>query len=371
MLFPIYRFSIIAAVRIKRVVPLKVDNMSSGKKYSFTCISESRSVFFGIATLWITFFHSGNLSFEFLKFRPLIAALSFIRSYGNIGVEIFILLSGFGLYYSLANKKRVSQFYKKRLLRIIPAVFIVAVIWCGFILKITDPFAFFSKIFLLELFFNGDRDFWFFSFLIIIYALYPLVHRFISQKRTVLRIMVLLVCSILFNVFLFAADKDYFYLIEIASTRIPVFLIGVLFGYLSKSDYKSDLIPVLLISVFAGGFCFVPLVLTFSIIHERIFSSVIAISMVLFISWLSGAVSLRRTKKLLIGFGRYSLEIYLLYERVSIVLLRTIGFDKNFVCFYVISFTITVTLSALLQMIVESLLQNFGIVKKEPLKVEK
>lgn len=50
---------------------------------------------------------------------------------GNLflGVEIFIMLSGFGLYYSFQKNNDIKKFYFKRLYRIMPFYFFICVVY--------------------------------------------------------------------------------------------------------------------------------------------------------------------------------------------------------------------------------------------------
>ena len=67
--------------------------------YEFSNISKTRGIIMGIATIWIAFFHSQNLQIEKLfKIEILENIIIFIRNLGNVGVDIFLFLSGIGLF---------------------------------------------------------------------------------------------------------------------------------------------------------------------------------------------------------------------------------------------------------------------------------
>lgn len=89
-------------------------------------LSRYRSAVMGFAILWIMVYHSG-LSFSWL---PVLgnAANSF-RSNGFGGVDIFLFVSGFGLYQSLSRAPGQLAFYKRRLLRVLPAYLPVLAVW--------------------------------------------------------------------------------------------------------------------------------------------------------------------------------------------------------------------------------------------------
>ena len=73
----------------------------------------------GFAMLWIMIFHA-NLNVPFLK-------VLWEGGYG--GVDIFMLLSAYGLYHSMKKHPvGLGAFYKKRLLRILPSYYAVLLI---------------------------------------------------------------------------------------------------------------------------------------------------------------------------------------------------------------------------------------------------
>ena len=72
-------------------------------------ISRYRSELMGAAMLFIILFHVPlDRSNEFFG----------LRRCGNVGVDMFLFLSGIGLWFSWVKNPSVWQFYKRRLLRI-------------------------------------------------------------------------------------------------------------------------------------------------------------------------------------------------------------------------------------------------------------
>jgi peptidoglycan/LPS O-acetylase OafA/YrhL len=65
-------------------------------KFEVKDISTYRSELMGWAILWIMMLH-----FTFTQIKP----LGFVAQYGFAGVEIFMLVSGFGLFFSLEKKQ--------------------------------------------------------------------------------------------------------------------------------------------------------------------------------------------------------------------------------------------------------------------------
>lgn len=83
-------------------------------------VSKYRSQLFGFAILWIMCMHSR-------EFTPLLddAILSQYILYdgiilvGGVGVDIFLFLSGVGLYYAQEKGPTLGQFYAKRYKRLL------------------------------------------------------------------------------------------------------------------------------------------------------------------------------------------------------------------------------------------------------------
>ena len=87
----------------------------------FKLLSKYRSVLMGLAMLWVMYFHTPVIFSEHNQWL--------FHRIGFYGVDIFLFLSAFGLYYSLSKHKNIWQFYKARFIRIFPAFFIVATVW--------------------------------------------------------------------------------------------------------------------------------------------------------------------------------------------------------------------------------------------------
>ena len=81
-------------------------------------ISRHRSELMGLAMLWVVLFHCFHLEIT----QP---QLKFFKEIGFCGVDIFILLSGMGQYVSLTKAKSLREYYSRRLLRILPAYWLV------------------------------------------------------------------------------------------------------------------------------------------------------------------------------------------------------------------------------------------------------
>ncbi len=324
----------------------------SDKKYSFINISKYRGALLGIATLWVVFYHI-DLPF-FLKdgegLKHIIYIIGFqihqIMTAGQVGVDIFLILSAVGLYYSMEKDPDVLSFYKKRLLRILPAYIVVNVLWE---IYLKDSFSeAINRVLGISFFTEGYRMNWYFVLIIFLYLLYPLIYRFI-KKYGKERIIWLMLGSVLLNFLVYAIDPQLYGNIEIALRRIMSFLVGVYLSILVKEDRKANAAAVLLISyilmVFSGNFLFRDF--SEDSVFYRTFCLVNAVSIILF---LTALLPLFRKKGILGTFvdahGKYSLEFYLIHPRIIQILAERIE-NELVIAFlsYVLSFTASFLIS--------------------------
>ena len=63
-------------------------------KSSLSLLSSYRGALMGIAIIWVMLYHLGNID---------VSVISVIFGVGYGGVDIFLFLSGFGLYFSMSK----------------------------------------------------------------------------------------------------------------------------------------------------------------------------------------------------------------------------------------------------------------------------
>lgn len=161
------------------------------KGFELGWISKYRDVLFGIAIIMIVIYHfSDDYLVAYLSGsidpaeNPVKSLLSFGYQgvFGSIGVEIFLILSGMGLYYSFSKNSDIRAFYKKRFSRLVVPYLIVALIFWAvkdlYILKSTI-LQYVSDITFVTMVTNGTRTIWFVGFILVMYLLFPLFYRVI------------------------------------------------------------------------------------------------------------------------------------------------------------------------------------------------
>ena len=77
----------------------------------------------GIAILWIMLYHA--------QARCSLMPVRFLQDIGYGGVDLFLLLSGFGCYLSLERNPNPVRFLKRRMARILPAYLPFILLWMG------------------------------------------------------------------------------------------------------------------------------------------------------------------------------------------------------------------------------------------------
>lgn len=80
-------------------------------------LSRHRSAIMGVAALMIVFFHS--------EWHGLPAYAVHLQRHMNVGVDIFVFLSGFGLVRALRQQPDFPSYYRRRMRRLLPACYAV------------------------------------------------------------------------------------------------------------------------------------------------------------------------------------------------------------------------------------------------------
>ena len=181
--------------------------------------------------IWVVLYH------YHLKEIP-----SIITGHGFTGVDLFMFVSGIGLYTSMSRNNDTRAFYKKRLLRIFPLYLILGLLYE--LLK--GNFTLFSYLWsysTLAFWTNGDNnDFgWFIPGIIAVYLAFPFFYRTIFYKQ--LDKTPLIVALLLLSFFIFynsvvdntLISDDHFLLLY----RLPVFILGMIVGYVIKEEKKG------------------------------------------------------------------------------------------------------------------------------------
>lgn len=288
-------------------------------------LSKYRTHIMGAAMMWIMFFHSpysGNSE-----------VITFLHKIGFYGVDMFLLLSGLGLYYSMRKSKGVLDFYKKRAVRILPAYLLVTVCWYLFfktdvsfgdtVLSILGVNYFRGTVYNRPPYFD-----WFLPTLFALYLLTPLYDKLFQRVECKWKLTALasMISPVLCMIGVWTGRQP----LEGTFVRIPDFLIGYCIGWFlfEKREEKKGSWMVHIALLFSGmllGWCIQYKLTDFRMIFWGInaypallVAPALSVTLALLFKYADRWLSIVG-KVLLVPFwicGRYSLEIYLIHQRL-------------------------------------------------------
>ena len=346
------------------------------KTFNLFAISEARNVIFGIATLWIGLFHSDYLNDTisyYIKSDFIAEPLKFFRGTGNVGVDMFLFLSGIGLYFSFTKDSHVLSFWKKRLMRVLPSAFLIATFY--FSLRYVNgrfssgPLYYVLRETFLYFFVKGERVFWFISLILLMYLVFPIFYKIIDKWKA--WGMIGLVAVIVVGTFAVRAIAPGVYSnVEIALCRIPVFVIGIWAGRFVMEKKEIDRRWLWLVLAVAVGM--LVLMANYNVIVKAIVPGYtkemetmyifiyryaacpLGIALVVLDSFICTELRHRGKANLLRNFfefvGMYSMEYYMIYLNINHYLERIykIG-PRQEIMLYFGSFVVSLVLCVLVR----------------------
>ena len=337
---------------------LKMNNNESG--FDLGWISKYRDELFGISIIAIILFHysvdfNSAINKGTIGMEPFLLKSSIILDYfkwiSSIGVEIFIFLSGMGLYFSFSNNCKINAFYKKRYLRLlIPYIIVAAIFWAfkDFKFQGEGIKEYFQDIAFYTFFTDGVHTIWFIALMAGLYLIFPAIFKLLDSKNRVFWLVILLVITYGIPVLLFYYNYEIYDRIAIAITRVHLFIVGCYVGKYIKQGYKvsyTKAVAVIIIGLFAK-YC--RLCLDFEPYFNRYLDGLYALGLIVMVTcivMIFGKCS--KINSLWRFFGKYSLELYMLHVTMR-NLMKEFGFDAYRVSQYFIMILLAVILSVLL-----------------------
>ena len=342
--------------------------------FSFSSINKNRKLLFGIATLWIAWFHSFDLIFtvnQKITFLNLGNLLSWIQLMGSCGVDIFLLLSGAGLYFSFSKNPDLPSFWRKRFLRVFPSSFIVALIIACFTWN-SNIWLFLAKISFLDFYFCKTEDpvFWYVSAILLLYLLFPLFFRVIKKYRY-WGLALIIVISVIITMTVFFLLPEMFYQWEVLLARIPVFATGIVLGQIIEKDVKISNVKALFICLFGLLYFLVTMIsisafpTEYNFIKHYLYLP-FSIFLVIIMSFVRSHIEVAFIVKPLEFLGIYSLEMYLIHQAIYDSMSgRFSFFDDHPLCYALLVFIISLVFAIALKYIVDHLI---NLIKSKKIK---
>lgn len=181
--------------------------------------------------------------FHHLAIPDLGRFVGFLHGNGGFGVDIFLLLSGMGLYYSTRNGINLKQFYYKRFVRIFPLYFVIVGMFQiiyghsfpDFILKATT----------IGYWTEGKMYDWFIPNIVALYILFPVFRFAIFNRKYSNLAGIIIVAAMYIGISCLPYGSNFQ-----AWFRWPVFFLGAMVGkWIFTDDVKlsGGVIPLLLL----------------------------------------------------------------------------------------------------------------------------
>lgn len=183
-------------------------------------ISKYRTELMGGAILWIMIYH--------MWIHTGFAPFDVLCNNGYAGVDIFLFLSGFGLCFS--QYKTLLEFYRKRALRILPAYWLMVILFflIGGEQNILDTHRWiqmFLQLSTLGYWINKGYWLWYISAIALLYLSFPYLFH-IAERYSYKGFLFFLIIA-------FTSNTVNSYLperMELFTNRIPVFYLGIILG---------------------------------------------------------------------------------------------------------------------------------------------
>ena len=303
------------------------------ERFSWSSLSEARGELYGFSIIWIMLFHCYHGQIESFTHTAPFHWLGTLIQYGNMGCEVFILMSGISLYFSYHRNPDIKLFYLKRMKRLLLPVIII---WWPFwtylylvhkmkLVNLLRSFSFF------RLFIDGNGNIWFVTMLIICYLAYPLLYHLLckDRKKGGIILLILLCVSFVGNRVLRQYNPEYYEYIEILLHRLPSFFIGCWLGpwVFEKKESSGWLIPIAFMVVLIG----------FSAVHHghmieitrRTVYIPTGLAFTMLMAWLFTTFRQKHISAFLRFFGKISLECYLAHMMLIKVYDRQLFFYRN------------------------------------------
>ena len=241
-------------------------------------VSLYRTQLMGIAAILIVLCHASLYGVQ------MCSVLSTILNIGNIGVDVFLFLSGMGCYYSLNKPKSggMLSWYKRRFLRIFIPYTLSQIPFWGFYI-INGNFDFFDSLYEFSTlsFWTRHTGMWYIALLIPLYILTPSLYYLFERTKYrlllgfILIMLVLLLCSINIRVDN-ASYNNIIDNLQWAFRRTASFILGIAISPAIKKGMKINGMGVIICSVItllvlkycglSHNWCLFPIIIVLSIV---------------------------------------------------------------------------------------------------------
>ena len=317
-------------------------------------ISNHRKFLMAFATIWVLLFH-GSIQTD----NSLIQMICYN---GYAGVDIFLIISGFGVYKSLQKDNNTLSFYKKRALRIIPKYYIILIIYTilaylkvrrGLIIYHTEMHVY-QSLFLNATFFYFLHGYklvfnWYIFMIVYMYLLSPFMYKLINKLKDKAFIILISIFLFLYGLnIIYANEYEFTFTLSI---RTFDFLLGMYIAYKSNDENHKINIPIILIiSIIAFIFHLYPPLDVGYLNHNYGYSfitmGIVILGLIIILLWIGEKIKDLKLYSYIERIGELSFEIYLINVALYIDALNIFGSKLGYGNITRISFMIINIISA-------------------------
>ncbi|MGN1166780.1 MAG: acyltransferase family protein [Lachnospiraceae bacterium] len=229
---------------------------------TWNIFSKYKAELYGITILWIMIFHSYLNGIDFYTGEnKIFKALDLIIENGNIGTDMFLFLSGIFCYYSLIKNDNYFEYTKRKIAKLLPTVLLITgIYWLLDLVHTRDVWKFLLRVTLCDFWVTGDQQIWFVSLIMLCYLFYPFIFWIVykAEKYEKTKAVILFLLVLIFPFAIMNKAPEMYSKIEIAITRIPVFVLGSLVGKFcyDKKKINSCIFPICIVGVISSIYFF-------------------------------------------------------------------------------------------------------------------
>ena len=286
-------------------------------------VSKYRTQLMGVAAIFIILCHT---SFYFGgKVQTLYSI--YVNQMMQCGVDIFLLLSGLGCYFSYAKNPSIKLFLKKRLIRIaVPfIIFFLFYFVVDCLLFHNSIKKFFLNYSIITFFTNGELNTWFVAAILLLYLFFPFIYKIINKSQSLFFICIAISVVLVLLPFWKELPKPLPVIREIFLCRIPAFFVGTWIGksvFEKKSVFNNRMVFIYFFVILIVSLIAFSLNVNFSNAFykwtiSRLLFLPLGFSLTILLSSFFYLLGIKKNiNRILLFFGTVSFELYLLFERV-------------------------------------------------------
>ena len=228
--------------------------MGEKMQFDLNLYSKYRTELMGIAAIMVIITHmhdNGVAMYEYVRR---------LTSVGASGVELFLFVSGFGLWKSYRDATKgtfalnapvIGQWYLRRYLRILVPYLIFSIPIYGILslMDHVDAVEYIKRVSFVS-FWTTGWGLWYVAMLFPLYLLAPFIIRLLSGEKKVIWGIALVLAAELFAYYAYGGKRDYFFSRFIVM-RLPIFFIGVCMAQAICEGKKVSLWLVLILPMLA------------------------------------------------------------------------------------------------------------------------